>query len=84
MWDLLNSTCKEVEKAMVAKVKTLHLKGRPHFGKQDIKIAFILQFIAKGRELKRLQKIKGEFEDFVLHSHRKRWVVSLDLKYLFK
>ena len=57
---------------MLARVKSLHLKGRPHFRKQDIKLAFILQFIARGRELKRLQKIGKEFEDFVVHSHRKR------------
>lgn len=69
---MLNSTSKEVESVMIAKVKSLRLKGRPHFRKQDIKVAFILQFIARGRELKRLQKIGKEFEDFVMHSHRKR------------
>lgn len=74
IWDLLNTTSKEVEAAMVAKVKSLHLKSRPHFRKQDIKLALMLQFIARGRELKRLQKIGKEFEDFVVHSHRKRCV----------
>ena len=72
VWDLLNSTSKEVEAAMTAKVRSLHPKGRPHFRKQDIKLAFILQFITRGREMKRLQRIKKEFDDFVIHSHRKR------------
>ena len=66
-------TSKEVEAAMIAKVKSLDLR-RSHFRRQDIKVAIILQFIAKGRELKRLQKIGKEFEDFVIHSHRKRLV----------
>lgn len=73
IWDMLNTTSKEVETAMSAKVKSLHTKGgRPHFQKQDIKLSFIFQFIARGKELKRLQRIRKEFEDFVLHSHRKR------------
>lgn len=79
IWDLLNTTSKEVEAAMMAKVKSLYQKGRPHFRKQDIKLAFILQFIARGRELKRLQRIGKEFEDFVVHSHRKRCVQFIRL-----
>ena len=69
---MVNVTAKEMEAAMRAKVKSLHVKGRPHFGRQEIKVAFILQFIARGRELKRLQRIEKEFQDFVLHSHRRR------------
>ncbi len=69
---MVNTTAKEMDAAMRAKVKSLHLKGRPHFRRQDIKVAFILQFIARGRELKRLQRIEKEFEDFVVHSHRRR------------
>lgn len=76
---MVNTTCKEMESAMIAKVKSLRVKGRPHFRKQDIKVAFILQFIARGRELKRLQKIGKEFEDFVMHSHRKRYTHLLTL-----
>lgn len=72
---MLNATSKEVEAAMMAKVKSLNSKKGPRFRKQDIKIAFILQFIAKGRELKRLQRIGKEFEGFILHSHRKRSVM---------
>ena len=72
IWDLVNSTSKEMVAAMRVKVKSLHAKGRPHFRRQDIKVAFILQFIARGRELKRLQRIGEEFEDFVVHSHRRR------------
>lgn len=69
---MVNVTCKEVENTMVAKIKSLHSKSKPRFRKQDIKVAFLLQFIAKGRELKRLQKIGKEFDDFVFQSHRKR------------
>ena len=71
---MLNKTSKEMEAVMIAKVTSLHLKSKPHFRRQDIKLAFILQFIARGRELKRLQRIGKEFEDFVMHSHRKRHV----------
>ncbi len=69
---MINEVSKEVEAAMMDKVKSLYLKGRPHFRKKDIKLAFILQFISKGRELKRLVKIEEEFKDFVIHSQRKR------------
>ena len=74
---MVNATAKEMEAAMLAKVMSLHVKGRAHFRRQDIKVAFILQFIARGRELKRLQRIGKEFEDFVVHSHRRREEFSL-------
>lgn len=71
---MVNATSKEAEAAMIAKVKSLDSKGLRHrLKKQDIKVAILLQFISKGRELKRLQKIGKEFEDFVVQSHRKRY-----------
>ena len=73
IWDIVNAISKEAEQAMLAKVKSLNTKSvRRRLRKQDLKVSILLQFISKGRELKRLQKIGKEFEDFVLHSHRKR------------
>jgi len=58
---------------MIAKVNSLNTKGVRHqLKRQNLKVSILLQFISKGRELKRLQKIGEELQDFVLHSHKKR------------
>ncbi len=75
VWDMINKTAKEAEEAMMDKVHSLNSKSvKRRLKKQDLKMSILLQFISKGRELKRLQKIGKEFEDFVLHSHKKRCV----------
>ena len=73
IWDIVNATSGEVETAMTSRISSLVPSGRG-FRRQDLKLSFLLHLVSKGTELKRLQKLGEEFQDFVVASQRKRYV----------
>ena len=73
MWDLVVSTCKGIHSAMEERKNSLV----PHktFGRlerRDLKLALALKFMTRSKELRRLEKIAKEFEDFMEVAERKR------------
>ena len=68
---MINTTCTDSQAAVVAGVSSL--TKRRKFNRQDMKLSMILQFVAHGGELKKLQRIGKEFADFVIYSKRKRY-----------
>ena len=67
----MNATCGDSQAAVIAGVTSLTKRKR--FNRQDIKLSMILQFVAHGGELKKLQRIRKEFAEFVVYSTRKRY-----------
>ena len=76
IWNLVNATCGDIQRALLTRDSSLH-KKKSGLRRQDIKLSLILQFAARGRELKRMQRIGKEFEEFVIVSKKKRCVKDL-------
>ena len=73
VWDLIVSTCKGIHVAMEQRKNSLLPQKR--FGRlerRDLKLALALKFMTRSKELKRLEKIAKEFEDFMEVAERKR------------
>ena len=71
LWDMMNVACSDSQAAVISGVTSL--AKRRKFNKQDMKLSVILQFVAHGGELKKLQRIGKEFAEFVVYSKRKRY-----------
>lgn len=74
VWDLILTTSKGIHSSMEKRKSSLIPKKT--FGRlerRDLKLALALQFMTRGKELRRLEKIGKEFEEFVEVAERKRW-----------
>lgn len=69
---MVNAMCGDSQAAVIAGVTSL--TKRRKFNRQEMKLSMILQFVAHGGELKKLQRIGKEFAEFVVYSKRKRLV----------
>ena len=71
VWDLINVTCGDVKTVMASRLANMATKqggGR----RPEIKLSLLLQLITRGKEAKRLQAIRKEFDDFLQTSSSKR------------
>lgn len=66
-------TCGDSQAAVIAGVTSL--TKRRKFNRREVKLSVILQFVAHGGELKKLQRIGKEFAEFVVYSQRKRYTL---------
>ena len=74
IWDLILTNAEDIQSSAVSKLgppagprRTLR-----HLDRSELKLALALQFMSKGRELRRLEKIGKEYEEFIadLLKHR--------------
>ena len=73
MWDLIVSTCKGIHSAMEDRKNSLvPQKTFGRLERRDLKLALALKFMTRSKELRRLEKIGKEFEDFMEVAERKR------------
>ena len=74
VWDLILSTSKDIHSSMEKRKGSLiPKKSFGRIERRDLKLALALQFMTRGKELRRLEKIGKEFEEFLDVAERKRW-----------
>ena len=64
-------SCKEIQSVMVT--KRASMTPMKVFQRGELKL--VLQFMSKRKELRRLEKINKEFEEFVVVAEKKRYDV---------
>lgn len=74
MWDLVLEVTKDIQE-VISRVRHESSQSRKTFGRlerHELKVTLALQFMSRGKEVRRLEKIGKEFNDFVLVATKKR------------
>ena len=68
IWDLVLGVTGDIQQVLPSRSQT----GRRRLKRRELRAVVALQFMSHGKELRRLDKIRKEFNEFVMLAQKKR------------